>query len=219
MRTSFDSLFETTKNLPVEIIVVNNSPENTFDHDFFTDLLKKGKIVSYILNSRNMSFGFARNQAIGMAHGNYFCIVDNDILYQEGWLEACWKVLEAYPGNKIYATPVEYPTGFLKERYDSGKLDVEGVEYNLNMRAGSNCFVIRKKDFYAIGQFLCHRIAGSKWTDRAVKLDYLAAVAPGGLVKDMGLRAGYMHTEAIPIKRILRNGQEIVFNVDEYGIV
>lgn len=216
-RTSLDSLFETTKNYPVEIIIIDNGGNESISK-YLRELTEQGLIQTYIYNARNMHFGFARNQGLAMAHGNYMVIADNDILYKEGWLEACWKPLELYPNKKIYSTPVEYPTGFLKERYDRGKLDVFGVEYNLNMRAGSNCFMIRKKDFNKIGKFMIHRIAGSRWTDRAVKLGYLAAVAPNKLIIDLGFRMGYNLHEPIPVKRILRNGEEVIFNQDEYQI-
>lgn len=215
--TSLDSLFETTKNLPVEIIVVDNGRDLAIAADL-KDYLDEGKIQCLIHNANNMHFGFARSQGIKMAKGEYLCIADNDILFEPGWLEACWKVLEAYPKRKLYATPIEYPTGFLKERYDNGKLMVGDIEYNLNMRAGSNCFVMRRNEFDKVGPFACHRVAGTKWTDKAVKLGYLAAVAPGKLAKDMGLRQGYDLNQAIPIVRTLRNGETIYFNQDEYKI-
>lgn len=216
-RTSLDSLFETTKNFPVEIIIIDNGGSESIS-TFLRELTKQGLIQTYIYNSGNMHFGFARNQGLAMAHGNYIVIADNDIYYNSGWLEACWKPLEKYPDKKIYSTPIEYPTGFYKERYDQGKLDVDGIEYNLNMRAGSNCFMVRRKDFKKIGNFENHRVAGTKWTDKAVHMGYLAAVAPNKLVHDLGLRVGYNHRLAIPIKRILRNGEEVIFNQDEYEI-
>ena len=214
-RTSLDSLIETTKDYPVEIIVVDNGGNEYVSRDLI-ELTEQGIIQTYIYNSSNMHFGFGRNQGLAMAYGNYIVIADNDLNYNPGWLEACWKPLELYPNKKIYSTPIEYPTSKLKGKYDQGKLDVEGIEYNLNMRAGSNCFMVRKEDFKKIGNFKNHRIAGTKWTDEAVHLGYLAAVAPGKLVYDLGLRVGYNHRLAIPIKRILRNGEEVIFNQDEY---
>src|SRR5574341_603271 len=109
-RTSLESLLETTKGLPVEIIIIDNG-----GHDVITswllELTTQGQIQCYIRNANNMHFGFARNQGIKMAKGEYLCIADNDILYEPGWLEECLEVLEKYPKKKIYATPIEYPTG------------------------------------------------------------------------------------------------------------
>jgi len=214
-RTSLAALLETTKGLPVEIIIVDNGGDDQISKTLL-ELTRNNMIHCYIKNSSNLSFGFGRNQGLAAAKGNYIVIADNDILYKKGWLEACWKPLELYPDRKIYSTPIEYPTGFYKERYDQGKLDVDGVEYNLNMRAGSNCFMVRRKDFEIIGGFWVHRIAGSRWTDRAVKLKYLAAVAPGELVSDLGLRMGYVHSEFPPLGRKLVNGEKVYFNVDEF---
>lgn len=214
-RTSLETLIETTKDYPVEIIVVDNGGNEDVSK-LLLAWTSKNIIHCYIRNSSNLSFGFGRNQGLAATKGNYLVIADNDILYKEGWLEACWKPLELYPDKKIYSTPIEYPTGFYKERYDQGTLNVDGVEYGLNMRAGSNCFMIRRKDLEKIGQFWVHRIAGSRWTDKAVKMKYLAAVAPGELVTDIGLRIGYQHNEFPPLGRTLTNGEKIYFNVDEF---
>ena len=214
-RTSMESLLETTKNLPVEIIVVDNGGYEELSLELLS-LVESGEIQCYVKNATNLHFGMARNQGIAMATGDYIVIADNDIYYEKGWLEACLKPLGTYPDRKIYATPINYPTGFKEEQYNQGKLDIEGVVYNLNMRAGSNCFVIRKEDLKIIGSFMAHRIAGSKWTDKAVELGYLAAVTPINMVKDLGLRLGYNHSQVIPIKRVLRNGQEIIYNEDGF---
>jgi glycosyltransferase involved in cell wall biosynthesis len=216
MRTSMDSLIATTRNAPCEIIVVDNGGTYEKDSTFLNLLCSEGMIHTYIRNSSNLHFGYARNQGIVLANGQYIVIADNDIFYTEGWLEACLKPLQLYPDHKIYSTPLEYPTGMMKERYDRGKLDVEGVEYNLNMRAGSNCMMLRRFDLDKIGHFAHHRIAGTKWTDRAVGMGYLAAVVPGKKVLDLGLRNGYNLGEAIPIKQTLTNGEVIYYNEDEY---
>jgi len=203
---SIDSLLETVKDLPVEIIVIDNCAS-----EYAAD-----KVNVYIKNSENIHFGMARNQGLSCAHGNYIVIADNDIEYQPGWLEACWEVLEAHPEKKLWATPIQYPTPVMVNRYDQGTLDVGDKKYRLNMRAGSNCFVVRRKDFEEIGTFEAHRIAGSKWNDVAVRKGYVAAVTPENMVKDLGLRLGYNLHVAIPIKRTLTNGEEIYFNQDEW---
>lgn len=209
MKTSIDSLLKTTKNLAVEIIIIENKGVQD-DSSFFIELLNKGDIQCYIKNAENLSFGFARNQGIAMAAGKFFVIADNDILYQEGWLEESIDFLNKYPDKKIYTSYIDYPTGILQEKYHQGKLG----ETQLSMRAGSNCFVIRREDFFKVGLFKYHRIAGTKWTDEAVKKGYLCAVLPGRKMKDLALRIGYSHNLKIPIKRTLRNGEEIIFNED-----
>lgn len=220
LKTSIDSLLETTKNLPVEIIVVDNGDDVRIS-GFLQGLTMGGAIQTYIFNANNMHFGFARNQGLASANGNYICIADNDIYYEEGWLEACLEILESYPLRKIYATPLDYPTGVLDKKYHQGELPLRPGEepYILSMRAGSNCFVARERDFYNIGKFKNHRIAGTKWTDEAVHKGYLAAVCPGKLAIDLGKRQGYNHREPLPIMRTLRNGERVYFNDDEFQAV
>lgn len=218
LRESILSLIATVSKHPVEIIVIDNACIYS-DSMWLFSLVGKGHIQCYIQNQTNMHFGYARNQGFKMAHGNYIVIADDDIYYRDGWFEACIDPLEIYPDKKIYSTPLEYPTGVLKEKYDSGKLFVKGKEYNLNMRAGSNCFMIRRSDFETIGLFKNHRIAGSKWTDEAVRKGYLAAVSPDKYAYDLGLRAGYNHGEALPIRRILTNREEVYFNEDNYQLI
>lgn len=215
MHKSIESLIETTKHLPVEIIVVDN-PATIDSSEYFFQLLKDKKIVSYTRNADNMHFGFARNQGIAMAKGEYLASIDNDIWYKDGWLDKCLDILEAYPDKKIYATPIQYSTPVMDKRYDQGTLELNGEMYRLNMRAGSNCFVIRRKDFDEIGNFIYHRIAGSKWTDTAVKKGYLAAVTPTNMVDDMGFRKGYDLNKVVPIVRKLLNGSVVYFNNDGY---
>lgn len=210
MKRSLGSLIENTK-YPYELIIVDNGGSEE-DSEFLQSL----KPNVYIRNELNMHFGYARNQGIALSRGDYVCIADNDIIYKKGWLTECVKVLEAFPEEKIYATPIDYPTRVMKEKYHQGQLKLNENTYNLSMRAGSNCFVIRKEDLNTIGWFAPHRIAGSLWTDNAVHAGYLAAVVPGEMVFDEGLRAGYNLGESIPIKLRIRNFEDIYFNVDEF---
>lgn len=214
MKRSIESLLKTTEKLPVEIIVVDNGGDIDCS-DYFMELVKAGELVSYIRNAHNMHFGFARNQGVAMSNGNYIGIIDNDILYKDNWLEACLDILEAYPDENIYATPIHYPTSGMREKYHIGDLELDDKIYQKSMRAGSNCFIIRRKDYEEIGKFLNHRIAGSKWTDEAVRKKYLAAITPDNMIKDMGLRRGYDLHNVVRIRRILKDGQEVVFNDDE----
>jgi len=219
-RTSIETLIATTRDLPVEIIIVDNG--GSFEITQWLDAITlNGEIQCLIKNANNMHFGFGRNQGIAMAHGEYLCIADNDIYYKEGWLQSCLKVLQEYPLRKLWATPIDYPKGLNDRRtirYDAGELEVGDDVYKLSMRAGSNCFVIRRDQFDEVGRFKNHRIAGSVWNDDACKKGYLGAVTPEPLVLDLGLRVGYNHKQPLPVRRTLRNSEEIYFNEDEYKI-
>ncbi len=214
MRGSLGSLINNTK-YPMEIIVIDNGG-NKEDSDFLNDLLEQKKINVLVRNAENMHFGFARNQGIQLANGEYICIADSDIGYEEGWLQKCIDVLEAHPKEKIYATPV-YNVAHWTKKYWVGELKVGKETYRLNRRAGSNCFVIRRRDLKVIGTFMCHRVAGTKWTDKAWNvLHYAAAVTPDLMVRDLGFRRGYNTNEIIEVKMVLSDGTEVYFSEDEF---
>ena len=210
MRRSLLSLIESI-DYPTELTVVDNGQDQV-DSEFLLNLAHAGKINTYIRNANNMHFGWSRNQGIQIANGDYFCIVDNDLVYEKGWLSKCVAILDENPDKKIYSTPVGYPTSGFK-RYKMGFIKFEGVDCELNMRAGSNCFVVRREDMKKIGRFYAHKIAGTKWTDRAVKAGYLAVIIPGKVL-DVGLRTGYNFNDKLPIKLNLISGPSIFFNQD-----
>ena len=184
MRKSVSSLITTVPN--AEIIVIDNG-ENLEDSQWLLEKTHKKEIACYIRNRYNMSFGYGRNQGLKLCSGDYIVIVDNDILFEQGWLEECLEVFKKYPNEKIIVSHIDYPTGILKEKYDAGMLG----DYKLNMRAGSNCFMMKRKTFEEIGEFEIHRIAGTKFTDKLVRNGYLTAVIPTKKTEDMGFRRGY----------------------------
>lgn len=215
MRRSLLSLIKTIRNLPVEVIVVDNG-QNFDDSQFLLTMAHNGDINTYIRNSGNMHFAYARNQALRVCNGDYICVADNDIEYHEGWLESCLKVLDAYPEEKIWATPIYNVAHWLPKYWSPKVLEVEGQIYRLNSRAGSNCFVLRRKDFEEIGEFLVHRVAGTKFTEEAIEKGYMGAVTPKLMVDDLQFRQGYNLNEPKPVKEILSNGEETYFNQDEF---
>lgn len=180
-----NSLIQTTKHLPVEIIVVDNGDTRT-DSDHLLQDVCQGNIACYIRNRKNMYFGYARNQALKLSSGEYIVISDNDILYKEGWLEECIAFLREHEG-KYLATPLRPdPMNNRKARWVG---EVDG--WKLNSRAGSNCWVMRRSDFEKIGYFDHHRIAGSKYVDRYVRMGYAMACMPEPKAEDLGFRKGY----------------------------
>jgi glycosyltransferase involved in cell wall biosynthesis len=214
MKKTLESLKMYTK-LPYELIMVDNGG-NIEDSKFLLDLTDKGDINTYIRNHNNMHFGFGRNQGLRVCNGDYIAICDDDIIFNPGWLEACLEVLEAYPDRKIYATPI-YNVAHWRPKYWSPEiLNVKGQLYRLNRRAGSNCWVMKRENFEEVGDFWVHRVAGTKWTNRAGALGYWAAVTPNIMVNDFGFRLGYNLNKCLPVFIDLHNGEKIYFNQDEF---
>lgn len=214
LRKTLTSLKTSTK-LPFELIVVDNGG-SLDDSKYLVELTENGYINTYIRNHNNMSFGYARNQGLRLANGDYLAICDNDIIFNPGWLETCIAILDKYPDKKIYATPI-YNVAHWRPKYWSQEiLEIDGRIVRLNRRAGSNCWVMRRKDFEEVGDFWVHRVAGTKWTNEAGRKGYWAAVTPDIMVNDFGFRKGYSTNALIPIKINLHNGDEIYLNQDEF---
>lgn len=212
LRKSLESLIKTTCHLPVEIIIVDNGA-NIEDSQYLLDKVQNKEIQFYVRNSENLYFGFARNVGVDLSCGEYLVFTDNDIEYKEGWLEKCLKILDAFPDRKIAVTPLRTDPQHRNNNYWQGELEFEGEKFLLNMRAGSNSWVIRKKDFEFIGRFVNHRIAGTKWTDSFVNKGYLmATMEKEPLATDIGFRKGYNFKMNVDIKRVFANGESIKLN-------
>src|SRR3990167_6825343 len=158
LRVCLESLIETTKHLPCEIIVVDNGA-NIDDSQYLLDLVHNKKIQHYLRNSENLYFGWGRNMGVQISSGEYLVFTDNDIEYYPGWLDKCIAILETYIDRKIAVTPLKTDRVHRKNNHYEGVLEFEGEKFNLNIRAGSNSWVIRREDFDTIGRFKNHRIA------------------------------------------------------------
>jgi glycosyltransferase involved in cell wall biosynthesis len=206
MRQCLTSLIETTKSYPCEILVVDNG-ENLEDSQWLLQLAHEKKIQKYIRNSENLYFGYARNLAIKISIGDYLVISDNDILYTDGWLEGCLEFLDNHEG-KYLATPLLPDQMKLDPKYISGYLD----NWMLNLRAGSNCFVLTREHFEDIGWFLNHRIAGTLFNNVFYKKGYLMACMPTPKAKDIGFREGYNFTDHPDLNKVFTDGSVLRIN-------
>lgn len=209
---SLGSVIETTKHLPVEIIVVDNGA-NPSDSQFLLNLAQEKKIQFYVRNSENLYFGHGRNEGVWLSCGEYLAFSDNDIKYENGWLERCIDILEEFPDKKLAATPLRTDRQHRNFGHWSGELDFRGERILLNMRAGSNSWVMRREDFFDVGLFRNHHVAGSKWSDAFVKKGYLmATMEKNPLAKDIGFKKGYNIQYQAVIKRVFANGEELIIN-------
>ena len=202
MRRCYQSLIETTKHLQVEIIVCDNGG-SLEDSQYLLGLCNEKKIHHYIRNSENLYFGYGRNIGVHLSVGEYLVFTDNDIEYKQGWLEECISVLEQNPDRKILMTPLRTDREHRNHRHWMGEIEVNGKKYLLNMRAGSNSWVMRREDFFKIGLFRNHSIAGSLWNDVFVRCGYLmATMEHEPKAHDIGFKKGYNHKERVSIKKI-----------------
>lgn len=175
-RKSLDSLFLNTEK--AEIIVVDNGILN--DDDFIS------KRARHIKLDKPKTLGYCRNLGYKQSGGEYIVFIDDDIFVEKGWIDECIKLLNKK--EKLIATPIHNPR--------VGRWELEKIGRNrLNMRAGSNCLVMKRKDFENIGLFIEKNVAydGAEFCDRQVKKGYSVILTEKVLAKDMQFRKhGYL---------------------------
>lgn len=212
LRTSLESLIITTKHLPVEIIVIDNGGRWE-DSMYLLEKVQAKEIQHYVRNSENLYFGWGRNVGYSLSSGDTLVFSDNDIEYKQGWLDKCLAILNAHPDKKIAVTPLRTDRQHRNDKQWAGTLEINGEFFLMNRKAGSNSWVIRRKDFEEIGKFRNHVIAGSKWTDDFVNKGYLmVTMEKEPMAKDLGFKHGYNFKMNVDIKKIFANGEELIIN-------
>ena len=146
----------------VEIIVVNNCDK---DIKYY-----KKKADIYIQSPRN-SLGLARNLGYAKASGDYIAFVDSDVFTMPDWLKFCVRLIDMHPEHKLIASPVYTDAHVWNRKYQAGKLS----GCLLNLRSGSPCFVLYRRDKDVIGAFRegdGNSGDGGEFTDRQIKKGY-----------------------------------------------
>lgn len=189
---------------PAEIIVMDNGG-NPDDTDYLLEKVREGTINTLVRFKNNMHFAWAWNNGIKLATGDYVSFLCNDIEVGEKWLSSCVEILEKYPDKKWVATP------FIT--YDKRKhtLEITPEGYRVNMRAGSNCMVLRKKDWEELGEFLIHRIGGSIWYTKNFRAGWRFVAPAKDLVVDRGWRQGVNFSIPIQVVKQLLNKEKVHF--------
>jgi len=86
-------------DIPYELIIIdNNSTDGTVEwlKELRNEMyIKDGYIHTIISNTENKGFPAAVNQGIKIAVGNFICILNNDIIVTDGWLENMLRYFEA----------------------------------------------------------------------------------------------------------------------------
>lgn len=212
----FKQLYETIKHLPVELIVVDNGG-NYDDSKFFLNETEEGRITHYVRNTHNLWYGYARNQGLGMATGEYICIIDNDIMTEQGWLEKCVDVLSKAEG-KHFITPLRIDHQHRWEKWFREPVIIGKDKYATNAFAGSSCWVMKKKDAEELGTFENESKAGTRYLRRACRKGYSVIVFDSPhLAHNLGTRdtvyVGYQKKGAdFKISKTFINGKENILN-------
>lgn len=83
LKKCLESVFENTKNIKIEIIVVDNGSEDKS----YLSLKKEFPRIKLIQNKKNMGFSAANNVGIRAANGNYVLLLNSDAEVTGGALE------------------------------------------------------------------------------------------------------------------------------------
>jgi len=201
MMNCVDSIIKNT-NVPAELIVMDNGGKDD-DSQYLLDKARDGKLT-HVRFPQNMHFAFAWNRGARLATGEYLCFICNDIEVQPNWLSECIRILEEHPDEILIATSfITYDKRRMNTVLENGDRQ--------NPRAGSNCLVIRREDFYKIGEWEHHRIGGTLWYNkiRAMKLRTIAP--PKDLACDRGWRHGVNFSIPIKVRKTLLDNSEVDF--------
>lgn len=208
LRTTIESIAKNT-DYPIELLVWDNGGKDDDDTEYLLSKVRDGTINTLIRSKDNVHFGFGWNTLANVATGDYLAFICNDIEFGPGWLSACMDILKKHEGEKYFATPfITYD----KRNRNSFGFDEWGNR--INGRAGSNCMVIRRSDFEAIGPWPHHRKGGSLWFTDMFRQGYRAIAPPEDLVIDRGWRAGVNFNIPIKVKKTLLDNSEVDFTSD-----
>jgi GT2 family glycosyltransferase len=93
LRDCLRTVYEQTKNVPFEVIVVDNASE-----DGSADMVKTAFPQAVLLaNTTNRGFAAANNQAIEAAQGRYVLLLNSDTLVLDGAIDKMVGFAEAHP--------------------------------------------------------------------------------------------------------------------------
>lgn len=90
LRNCILSIHKTTKSIGYEVIVVDNASTDGSPEMIETDF----RDITIIKNTENLGFAKANNQAMRIAKGEYFLLLNSDTIVKEGAIEALVNFME-----------------------------------------------------------------------------------------------------------------------------
>ncbi|MHB9155197.1 MAG: glycosyltransferase family 2 protein [Endomicrobiales bacterium] len=108
-RQCIESLEKHTK-CDYEIIIVDNgSSDGT--REYLNALLPAKSGLRLIFNDKNLGFSKANNQGIRIAEGDYFLLLNNDVILTAGWLERLLACAESDPAVGVAGPCTNHAVG------------------------------------------------------------------------------------------------------------
>ena len=104
------AVYDTIGDLDNEVIVVDNASTD----DSATAVCQAFPQVRLIRNEQNIGFSQANNQAIRLAEGRYYLLLNTDAFVNEGALQTLVKFMDEYPDNGAAGCRLYYEDGSLQ---------------------------------------------------------------------------------------------------------
>jgi GT2 family glycosyltransferase len=174
----------TDATLEYDVIVVDNaSTDGTAD--WFADVTRFPKPVTYVRNGRNLGFAGGNNAGARIARGEYLLFLNNDTLVQPGWLSEMLRLAESdstigivgikqlFPyTNVIYHTGVVFaPGGVPQHLYPHLDASLPHVNLQREYQAVNGaCLLMTRSLFDACNGFDEAYLNGYEDTDLCLKV-------------------------------------------------
>jgi len=105
-----ESLLANPCQTPFEVIVVDNASDDDTEA-----LLGRFDNIRVARNGHNLGFGEACNRGIGLARGEFVCLLNNDTLLTPGWLDELVGTIRSRPDCGGVGAKLIHPSGLLQE--------------------------------------------------------------------------------------------------------
>ena len=157
-------LAEVTQGCHYEVLVVDNA--STDETQNF--LASFGGDIQVIRNTENVGFAKACNQGARAAKGKNLIFLNNDTIPQPGWLSALLDEVETHHDVSIVGSKLLYPNNTIQHAgvvfskncltpyhiFNGAPSDLPAANVRREFQAvTAACFLIRRRDFEAIGGF------------------------------------------------------------------
>ncbi len=93
---------------PFDLVVFDNGSCAEVKNEL-VKMNENGLINTLILSEHNLGKTAALNHLLGSMSNEWICFADSDMLFRSGWLEACWKINESFPGCGMIGAQVVFP--------------------------------------------------------------------------------------------------------------
>ena len=143
-----ESVQKNTKGDYRLILIDNNSRDET--RDYLRALSDENDNSTLITNRENLGFIKATNQGLRLSDAPYLCLLNNDTVAAEGWLETMISVAESDPNIGLVNPKSESPDRLSLRDY-AKELAKNGTRYLETSQCMGFCMLIKREVIEKIG--------------------------------------------------------------------